>query len=394
MEKKGMEKKSSHTELDEMIRKRLRQEAEPLPKSYEERVVSILNRLPDEERSTGFCRHQWKVAAAIMAVLLIVAAPAAVAGVKSYIAHLNEMEPAQLAQMHDDIQHSQGEADRYSRELLSSERERMSELREGYKTGSYFPERELVQVKTEKERKAGEFCYCYESGTYYLPESELSEEQLRQIVDFQYRRDFALEKANEEKKTPKPEKEIAQREVYEKLAADSLAALYEIRAEGADFHIDTEEGAVHVSCSKKDGMFGAEVIIDRVEKKVVNIMLTGREQEDFQDGIPVSEKEYRENGKEIRAMAGRLVDEQEIEKITMRYNYYTEQKTLLDGVVAYYVTCRDGSGYHFMYSINTERVSLVNFLDDVGKSMDEDKGEKEVLKKAGIRQAWSVLDNE
>lgn len=389
-----------NNELDEMIREKFIQDAEPLPESYEERVESILDELPEDSVPKGFVRYYWKTVAAIMAVILAVTAPAAVAGVKSYIAHLNQMEPEELVQMHDGIQHSQGEADGYSRELLPSERERMQELRESYKTGLYFPERELMQVKTEKQRKPGEFCFCYENSTFYLPETEMNEEQLRQIVDFQYRRDFALEKANEDiegkqkssgEDAAEPDGEIGQQEVFVKIAADTLASLYDIQTDGAACETEEEDGQVCVQYAKKDWSYDAEVRMDKEQRKILCISLTDKAQADYQEGIPVKKKEYRQMGAKIRGMAGRLVPDERIQQITVRYTC-TENNTLAKGIVTYYVEVQDGSGYQFVYNMNTRHVSLITYVPDLENWIKGDKEQSVSMRKRGMYQKWMVLD--
>ncbi len=389
-----------NNELDEMIREKFTQDAEPLPESYEERVESILDELPEDSVPKGFVRYYWKTVAAIMAVILAVTAPAAVAGVKSYIAHLNQMEPEELVQMHDGIQHSQGEADGYSRELLPSERERMKELRESYKTGLYFPERELMQVKTEKQRKPGEFCFCYENSTFYLPETEMNEEQLRQIVDFQYRRDFALEKANEDSEgkqkssgedAAEPDGEIGQQEVFVKIAADTLASLYDIQTDGAACETEEEDGQVCVQYAKKDWSYDAEVRMDKEQRKILCISLTDKAQADYQEGIPVKKKEYRQMGAKIRGMAGRLVPDERIQQITVRYTC-TENNTLAKGIVTYYVEVQDGSGYQFVYNMNTRHVSLITYVPDLENWIKGDKEQSVSMRKRGMYQKWMVLD--
>ena len=389
-----------NNELDEMIREKFTQDAEPLPESYEERVESILDELPEDSVPKGFVRYYWKTVAAIMAVILAVTAPAAVAGVKSYIAHLNQMEPEELVQMHDGIQHSQGEADGYSRELLPSERERMKELRESYKTGLYFPERELMQVKTEKQRKPGEFCFCYENSTSYVPETEMNEEQLRQIVDFQYRRDFALEKANEDSEgkqkssgedAAEPDGEIGQQEVFVKIAADTLASLYDIQTDGAACETEEEDGQVCVQYAKKDWSYDAEVRMDKEQRKILCISLTDKAQADYQEGIPVKKKEYRQMGAKIRGMAGRLVPDERIQQITVRYTC-TENNTLAKGIVTYYVEVQDGSGYQFVYNMNTRHVSLITYVPDLENWIKGDKEQSVSMRKRGMYQKWMVLD--
>ena len=68
-----------------------------------------------------------------------------------------------------------------------------------YKKGT-LPETKLKEVDSQKEVKANggkEVVYCRANSTFYLPKSELTDEQLLQIIDFNERRDYALAKQNQ-----------------------------------------------------------------------------------------------------------------------------------------------------------------------------------------------------
>lgn len=64
----------------------------------------------------------------------------------------------------------------------------------------HWPETKLKEVDSQKEVKANggkEVVYCRANSTFYLPKSELTDEQLLQIIDFNERRDYALAKQNQ-----------------------------------------------------------------------------------------------------------------------------------------------------------------------------------------------------
>ena len=107
--------------------------------------------------------------------------------------------------MYSMIQMQQIDAYMYSREMSATEEEKFAELRDQYENEGLFPEQEIACVKTEKDVKLGELCYCYENGTFYLPERELSEEELLQIVDFYYKVNYSLEKIQEDRNGGEPE---------------------------------------------------------------------------------------------------------------------------------------------------------------------------------------------
>lgn len=106
----------------------------------------------------------------------------------------------------EDIEMQQVGADKFSRAYTEKEESRMSELYGQYQSGT-FPTGELMQVESIEEAGEGEFYFLIPDSAFYLPDRELTDEELLEIIDFCYKRDYALNKRNEEERA----EEIAQR---------------------------------------------------------------------------------------------------------------------------------------------------------------------------------------
>ena len=141
---------------------------------------------------------------AVMIGVVLVSSGVA-AGVRLYQKRLESMKPEQVEEMYSVVQEQQVDADRYSREMSETEEEKFREWKEKYEREGLFPQKEIACVETEKDVAPGELCYCYENGTFYLPERELSEEELLQIVDFQYKARYSLDKVQEDREGDAPE---------------------------------------------------------------------------------------------------------------------------------------------------------------------------------------------
>ena len=102
-------------------------------------------------------------------------------------------------------------ADSYIREYTEEERSRMSELYSQYQQG-VFPEGELPQVDSVEEAESMELCYLTTNSTFYLPDRELTDEELLELIEFEVRRNYALKKRYEEEYA----EEIAAKEQAEK----------------------------------------------------------------------------------------------------------------------------------------------------------------------------------
>lgn len=120
-------------------------------------------------------------------------------------------------------------ADSYSRDYTAEERNRMEELYQQYRQG-VFPEGELPQVNSEEETQAYELCYLTTDSSFHLPDRELTDEELLEMIDFEVKRNYALQKRYEE-------------EFAEEIEAEEQAAR-ETEAQIIDAGGITEEEAV------------------------------------------------------------------------------------------------------------------------------------------------------
>lgn len=85
---------------------------------------------------------------------------------------------------------------RYSRPITEDERAQMDTLRIRYEEEGVFPKGLLTMLSEGEQYKGNGIAYEVKSGTFYLPEDAMSEEELLQIVDFYHRLDYSLEVVN------------------------------------------------------------------------------------------------------------------------------------------------------------------------------------------------------
>ena len=84
-------------------------------------------------------------------------------------------------------------ADRFNREYTKEEENRKEALRKEYENGR-FPEGTLTLVKSAGQAvDSDQLVYARDTSCFYLPERALTDEELLQILDFNSKRDFALE---------------------------------------------------------------------------------------------------------------------------------------------------------------------------------------------------------
>ena len=114
----------------------------------------------------------------------------------------------------DMIQSQQIHADQFSREYMREERRRMDAIRQEYEKGM-FPENTLTLVENESQVPDRDTLACTkDTGCFYLPDRELTDEELLQILDFNAARDYALDQSPEVQKA----REEAKAEAEERAA--------------------------------------------------------------------------------------------------------------------------------------------------------------------------------
>lgn len=187
----------------------------------------------------------WHKAVAAAAVLVAVSGIAAFpvrAFVNSLLQERLEAMPEEaVEEVYDTAARSQEEADAYSRAYTDSEKMRYQELAGQYLAGT-FPEGEIPQADSEEDVKEDELCFIVPRSTFHLPDRELTDEEILEIIDFSVKRDYAL------------------RQKYEKEYAQELAQQEETEQKQIADNVDnggiTQQQAVEIAAEKLYTFFG------------------------------------------------------------------------------------------------------------------------------------------
>lgn len=94
---------------------------------------------------------------------------------------------ADTAQPQDIGREQNGEAGSAMRAYSDKEQERMRELQESYQNETAKPETMIQEVDSAEDVTEGTLCYIRSTGGYYLPDRELSDEELLEIIDCNFR---------------------------------------------------------------------------------------------------------------------------------------------------------------------------------------------------------------
>ena len=192
--------------IDRKIRKMAETERMTVPESLDAKVENILDGLETEKkdskntdgkRANQTVRHYGFRRIVIPAAACLLLASVTVTASGLYRARMESMNHEKLETYFSGLQEADVAADSYSRPLTDSEKNRLEELRQAYLEEGYFPKRELAMLDSPEKYKKGVAFYIARS-TFFLPEEEMTDEELLELIDFREKRDYSLAKITEE----------------------------------------------------------------------------------------------------------------------------------------------------------------------------------------------------
>lgn len=384
-EQMRMNEEEINKKIDEKIRAELIRTAEPLPESYEKRIKEVLQNLPEkkmpEKKKRWWVFPKTMTIAVMIGVVLVSSGVAA--GVRLYQKRLESMKPEQVEEVYSAVQEQQIDADRYSREMSETEEEKLRELKGRYEGEGLFPKKEMICVETEKDVVSGKLCYCYENGTFYLPERKLSEEELLQIVDFQYKARYSLDKVQKEQEGDAPgnaEEKAADINGTEEgdLAAEKgkqlLEDLYGWDTDGAECTVERdEEGDFDVVIEKKGWGHKVKMELEKDTMEIKWFLFSEKAEREETERVKISKKDFKICEKKVWKMAKKIVLKEDITEFSFGY-HRCKDGTVLYGQVIYFLTCRNGEGFLVYFDVSEKRVYQIVHADNVSEWIKTSNG--------------------
>lgn len=160
----------------------------------------IIMNVQKQMKNGNYKRRNWKKMATVAAAFALTAGAVSIpahAVVKNVIlARMQDIPKAELQDIRDAAQTQHVAADSFSREYSDIEKTRMKELNQSYQDGT-FPEKTILQVEDESDITQGTLCYNNKTACFYLPDRELTDEELLEIIDFNYTRSYAFTQSQE-----------------------------------------------------------------------------------------------------------------------------------------------------------------------------------------------------
>lgn len=377
--------------IDEKIRTRLLDNDIKLPEECRKRINDTISGLSDK---SIYKRHmQFRSAAAVIAVCLLMTSITVYAAVDYVKQRMESLSEEEKDDYYEGLQASTADADSYTRELTESENDKMEELKAKYENGQ-FPEKTLTVVKTQADaEKSAELYYVEDTSLFVIPARELTDEEILEIIDFYYCRDYSLmEKVNQESKTA-DNTDIVEVKIgvdedkAVELAKTVVSDIYGTDCTGFDITVEYDDSygnIYNVTLNDQEIMADYSVTVDADQESITEVSFI--RQEDYSvTGIAVDRDKFTAKYEDaLDILTTKLKIEKPIIKSTCEYNHY-EDGSLERGVVSYLFELDDGTGYVIKYSC-TYDVFFNIFETDYDKyrqTMDQNEGNR---KKRGLER--------
>lgn len=115
-----------------------------------------------------------------------------------YMNYLEQMTMQEVDKIYIDYYSANTEISFYSRELSFGELARRKVLKILYKNSGKLPEHTIPLIQNESDYKGEGIAFCISNCTYYYPDTELDDEQLLELIDFQIKVEYCRQRIEEE----------------------------------------------------------------------------------------------------------------------------------------------------------------------------------------------------
>ena len=385
--------------LDKEIREMAKQYKGPENAGYEARIDHLLERIKGTQANSEgkkvsmFYPSKAGFAACVLCAALLIGVPVA-AKVNSVVTErMQEMSRKEQKKIEEanDYKNMTREHDTeglaFSRELSGEETQRFDELWNKYEEEGLFPDGELKMVdKLEGDEEISSLVYETWNREIFLPASELTDEEMLQIIDFEHKSAYVVENSEGSKKAraaqaefnenPNPgENDLSKDEAVAKASA-YLKAMYDVDADGmdksAEFGIgfcstldNGQYGEWDVEFKGSDG-WSYVVAVSRQTGKIANIHLY--KEEAFVGGFggspaPINERIYTPVYEKAKSILNSMYPDIEITDGSVLYGKGEDGYTRNRFLEIVFFT-KDSYQYTFQYALDDEVFSYLLVYDE------------------------------
>lgn len=363
--------------LDLQISSELKKSKPQIPNGYEKKISDTLKKT---SKLPKVSKMKYLIQVATVMVCIILVGTGSVYAAKNYLGQrLKEMDTAEVEQYNDRTQSSIMGADSYSRNLTEVERERLSLLDNQYLSEGRFPDSEIPQLENEVNVTDYSLYFVSSESKFYLPEREMTDEELLELIDFYYKRDYSVQSKNNLGRSSARKCKIDENDAVN-LSRESIKNIFGMDVSESDFTIELQpieevDKMLHYLVNFTiDTDKSISILIDADDGSIGQMRLNCYDV--YSENEVLDKKEYEECYLFIRQ---NVIEKMETDLKGVKLYYMLDNDHLLkNGTLKYIFELENGAGYVVNYSLNMEMIYYLRYIDDINcfeKTLEGDEQE-------------------
>lgn len=385
---------------DRQFRRMAKKSNYPQSEDMEKKVNVLLEELTGRQGNDKQYTIYRKVAIACMAVIVvgILVKPAAAA--VNYVAkRMQQIPETTQEKLYEEQQNAQGdEAIRYSRALSEQEQQRYDQLFAEYEKNGKTPEKELFTEDTYSGTKDYPV-YTTKDRRLWLPERDLTDEEMLQIIDYYHVVDYSLQNENQKKQalTEETSTEVtgSDKEIVQQQAITLLETTFGVDAESFKIEVSSdvqrqEDEELYVVDFLQEDHLMYEIYFQKQDLKQVSINIADPDKDYYEKSAKVTDDMLREMKQKAVTLCEAYGYSVDMKDSIVEYKINEEDK-IPSGNVRIFCSVGDGAGYCFLYNIPYGEIWCVDYMPYMTGNVEAQQSNTnniEYNKEKGITQLW------
>lgn len=385
---------------DRQLRRMAKRSNYPQSEDMEKKVNVLLEELTGRQADDKQYTIYRKIAIACMAVIVVGALAKPAAAAVNYVAKRMQQVPETTQEkLYEEQQTAQGdEAIRYSRALSEQEQRRYNQLFTEYEKNGKMPEKELFTEETYSGTKDYPV-YTTKDRRLWLPERDLTDEEMLQIIDYYHVVDYSLQNENQKKQalTEGTTTEVtgSDKEIVQQKAITLLETTFGVDAGSFEIKVSSdvqgrEDEELYVVDFLQGNHLMYEIYFQKQDLKQVSISIADPDKDYYAASAKVTDDMLREMKQQAVTLCEAYGYSVDTKDSVVEYKINEEGK-IPSGNVRIFCSVGDGAGYCFLYNIPYGEIWCVDYMPHMTGNVEAQQNNTnniEYNKEKGITQLW------
>lgn len=284
---------------------------------------------------------------------------------------MEQVTDGEKEQFISDVNESQASADSYSRPLTDVEKSRLDELKEEYESKGVYPEESILEIKDSSQIDSSRICFEPDTSTFYLPERELTDEEMLELIDFYNIRDNVLSEQKTEAVYDMTGVDEITEEEAKSIAKGLLQKLYGADTDNMKVEVDYQQGTDGEESFSTDYLYftdeetgeQCEVSVDLQSAKAGSVAKIAAESP-YADNLKPDEALYKSQYETADKMASAFLGNTEAWKDSKITYLVSDDGSVRNGVVNYEFTAQSGESCIVSYSQSLGQMYKVRYFTE------------------------------